>query len=121
MKQLISAYYNISDEILFSWLMALNGVRNICAHHGRLIYRELGYQPKIPREQKYPDWHMPVKITREKIFGILTILRYLLRFDAPTSNWEERLRKLLSDHPDVPKRSMDFPENWEDSPLWKNK
>jgi abortive infection bacteriophage resistance protein len=120
MKQKISAYYNVSDEILFSWLIALNSVRNICAHHGRLIDRVLGSQPKIPRGQKYPEWHMPVKITKERIFGILTILQYVLQFDAPTSHWKERLKNLFSLYPDVSVQLMGFPTNWEVSPLWKN-
>ena len=120
MKQKISVHYNVSDEILFSWLIALNSVRNICAHHGRLIDRVLGYQPKIPREQKYPEWHTPVKITRERIFSILTILRYLLRYDAPTSSWEKRLRTLFSDYHEIPMHVMGFPKHWEESPIWKN-
>jgi abortive infection bacteriophage resistance protein len=121
MKQKISAYYNVSDETLFSWLIALNSVRNICAHHGRLIDRILGSQPKIPRKQKYPEWHIPVEITRERIFGVLSILQYMLRFDAPTSHWKERLKKLFSDSPQIPIQIMGFPANWEDSPLWKIK
>jgi abortive infection bacteriophage resistance protein len=120
MKQKISAYYNVSDEILFSWLIALNSVRNICAHHGRLIDRVLGSQPKIPRGQKYPKWHAPVEITRERIFGILTILQYVFQFDAPTSRWKERLKNLFSRYPDVSIQIMGFPTNWEESPLWKN-
>jgi abortive infection bacteriophage resistance protein len=120
MKQKISAYYNVSDEILFSWLMTINSVRNICAHHGRLIDRVLGLQPKIPRGQKYPEWHTPVEITRERIFGVLTILQYVLQFDAPTSHWKERLKNLFSRYPDVSIQLMGFPANWEESPLWKN-
>ena len=121
MKQLISSYYNVSDEIFFSWLLALNSVRNICAHHGRLIDREFGNQPKIPRKQKYPEWHVPVEITRDRIFGILTILKYLLQFDAPTSLWANRLRSLFLKYPEVPKQVMGFPDNWEESPLWNDK
>jgi abortive infection bacteriophage resistance protein len=121
MKQKISSYYNISDEIFLSWLIALNSVRNICAHHGRLIDRELGYQPKIPRKQKYLEWHVPVEITRERIFGILTILQYVLQYDAPTSHWKERLKKLFLEYPKIPIKTMGFPTDWEDSLLWKKK
>jgi len=121
MKQLISSYYKVSDEIFFSWLLALNSVRNICAHHGRLIDREFGNQPKIPRKQKYPEWHVPVEITRDRIFGILSILKYLLQFDAPTSLWANRLHSLFLKYPEVPKQVMGFPNNWEESPLWSDK
>ncbi|MEK7818416.1 MAG: Abi family protein [Bacteroidota bacterium] len=121
MKQKISLYYNISDEIFLSWLLALNSVRNICAHHGRLIDREFGYKPKIPRKQKYPEWHLPVEISRDRIFGVLTILKYILQFDAPSSSWEDRLLRLFSQYHEIPMHVMGFPNNWEGSPLWKNK
>lgn len=61
-KKTIAAYYNVSDQVLTSWLGTLNVVRNICAHHGRLWNRELGYKPFIPRKQKYPMWHIPVPV-----------------------------------------------------------
>lgn len=119
LKQQISTYYKVSDEIFFSWLIALNSVRNICAHHGRLIDRVLGAQPKIPRKQKYPEWHVPVEITKDRIFGILTILQYLLQFNAPTSLWENRLRSLFIKYHEIPIHVMGFPDTWEESPLWK--
>ena len=34
--------FGATDTVFQSWLIALNGVRNICAHHGRLWNRELG-------------------------------------------------------------------------------
>jgi abortive infection bacteriophage resistance protein len=118
-RQTVSRVFSVSDEVLLSWLIALNGVRNVCAHHGRLWNRELGYRPKIPRERKYPQWHKPVPITHERVFGVLTILRYLLRVAAPTSKWDTRFRSLISRYPEVPLRPMGFPDNWDSSPLWR--
>jgi abortive infection bacteriophage resistance protein len=119
MKQKIASCYDVSDEIFLSWLVTLNSVRNICAHHGRTFDRKFDYQPKIPREQKYPEWHNPVKIPSDKVFGILTILNYILRFDAPTSQWLQRLYNLLENRVNISLYEMGFPENWNDSPLWK--
>lgn len=119
LKQKISAHYNVSDEIFSSWLLALNSVRNICAHHGRLFDRVLGNIPKIPREQKYPEWHSPIKIGRERIFGILTILNYLLQFNEPESKWSEKLKNLFTNNIEISLHEMGFPGNWEESPLWK--
>ncbi len=121
LKQKISSYYGLSDEIFLSWFLTLNSVRNICAHHGRIFDRRFDYQPKIPRLQKYPEWHVPVKISRDRVFGILTILNYILQFDAPTSFWKVRLEKLFTDYADISKEVMGIPENWNESPLWKNK
>ena len=118
-RRLIAHHYGTEDEVLKSWLGMLNVIRNICAHHGRLWNRELGYKPYIPKKQKYPEWHIPVIIPQNRIFGILTILRYLLSTIAPQSKWEMRLLTLLDDYPEIFRRSMGFPDNWKESPLWK--
>lgn len=118
-KKEIAVYYGIPDEVLTSWLQTINVIRNICAHHSRLWNRELGVKPYIPRKNKYPQWHEPVLIPQNRIFGVLTILRYLLRIIAPQSKWEVRLLGLLAEYPEISRWSMGFPDNWKDSPLWK--
>lgn len=120
-KKEIAAYYGIPDEVLTSWLQTINVIRNICAHHSRLWNRELGVKPYIPRKNKYPQWHEPVLIPQNRIFGVLTILRYLLRIIAPQSQWEVRLLTLLEGYSEISRWSMGFPDNWKDSPLWKQK
>jgi len=119
LRRTIARRYGIEDRLLQSWLGALNVVRNICAHHGRLWNRELGYKILIPRRQKYPQWHEPVEIGNDRMFAVLTVLRFLLRHVAPTSHWAERLKELFRKYPDIPIRWMGFHDHWEKSPLWK--
>ena len=118
-KRDIATHYGIPDVVLTSWLQTINVIRNICAHHGRLWNRELGVKPFIPRKKKYPEWHDPISISQHRIFGILTILHYLLRIIAPQSNWKTRLNSLLDEYPEISRWSMGFPDNWKESPLWK--
>lgn len=118
-KQDIASHYRIPDEVLTSWLKTINVIRNICAHHSRLWNRELGFKPYIPRKNKYPEWHEPVVIPQNRVFGILTIIRYLLTIIAPQSRWEARLLVLLGEYSEISRQSMGFPDNWKDSPLWK--
>ena len=118
MKKLASSY-DVPDIVLESWLGTLNAIRNICAHHGRLWNRQLGFRPKIPRKRKHPQWHSPVAIPDNRIFSVLTILKYMLSVVAPQSKWPERLYRLLQEYPDVPPRDMGFPIDWELSPLWE--
>jgi len=118
-KQKIANHYGIPDEILTSWLKTINVIRNICAHHSRLWNREMGVKPYIPRKKKYPQWHEPVAVSQNRIFGVLTIFHYLLKTIAPQSNWKARLCSLLDEYPDISRWSMGFPDNWKESPLWK--
>ena len=117
-KKTIAKQYGIEDKILKSWMGSLNVIRNICAHHGRLWNRELGFKPLIPRKKKHPQWHIPVAIPQNRAFGILTILHYLLSYIAPQSKWHNRLIQLLNAYPEISQKSMGFPENWQNSPIW---
>jgi len=118
-KQAVAAQYGVPDVVLESWLISLNFIRNLCAHHARLWNRGLtNKKPMIPRPNKRPEWHSPVPITDDRLFGILTILCFLLKSVAPKSRWKERFKKLLIDYKDIPLRFMGFPDDWEKSPLW---
>ena len=119
LQKQIAQEYTIPDEVMRSWLLALNTIRNICAHHGRLWNRELGSKPKIPNIRKYPEWHQPIPIGNKRVFGILTILHYLLQKISPLSLWHNRLNTLLNSYPNIPKKDMGFPENWEQSHIWQ--
>lgn len=118
-KRDIALHYGIPDAILTSWLQTINVIRNICAHHSRLWNRELGVKPFIPRKNKYPEWHDPVAIGQNRVFGILTVFHYLLRIIAPQSKWKTRLCDLLNEYPEISRWSMGFPDDWKESPLWK--
>lgn len=118
-KKDIAQIYNTTDRVLLSWIGAINVVRNICAHHGRLFNRVLGYKPDIPKEKKHPQWHTPVSIDNNKIFSILSILYYLLKIKAPQSNWKNRVADLLDLYNEIPLRIMGFPAEWEKHELWK--
>ena len=117
-KRQIAGEYSIPDKVLFSWLRSLNAIRNVCAHHARLWNRGIGYKPLIPSGRKYPEWHVPVKIENNRVFGILTILKYLLGKIPPQSNWFSRLQGLLIEYPEIPLDQMGFPEGWQKNPIW---
>jgi abortive infection bacteriophage resistance protein len=118
-KKSVSNVFGIPPEVLESWILALNSVRNLCAHHGRLWNKELGVKPMIPVAPHYPEWHEPVRIGPERVFGILSICKHCLDRIAPQSQWPDRLDQLLASYPEIPIAEMGFPENWQDSPIWK--
>jgi abortive infection bacteriophage resistance protein len=109
--------FGVHENVFASWLLTLNTVRNICAHHSRLWNRELGNKPKIP--EKLADWQTPVRISGDRVFGILTICKWSLDRIAPQSRWADRLHALLSDSPRIPQVSMGFPANWRECPIWR--
>jgi abortive infection bacteriophage resistance protein len=118
-KTAVASAFGMPHKVFDSWLLTLNTVRNICAHHARLWNRELGTNPIIPRLGDYPDWHTPVKVENKRVFAVLTICRHCLQEMAPQSKWMHRLEILLDNFPSIPRQHMGFPENWKDCPIWK--
>ena len=117
-KRRIAATFGVHDKVLESWMLALNTIRNICAHHSRLWNRQLGNKPMIPHQKNAPSWHTPIAIPNDRVFGILTILKYSLDRIAPQSSWTTRLHSLLVDYPSIPLASMGFPVDWQTCPIW---
>jgi len=119
-KRAIATPFGLSARILESWLLTLNYVRNICAHHARLWNRVLSVPPGLPNRSNQPDFHLPVSIPTNRTFTILTILQFLLKHIAPQSAWASRLECLWSEkHPNIPISRMGFPANWKECPIWK--
>lgn len=118
-RKKVAAPFAVHDVVLGSWLLTLNTVRNVCAHHGRLWNRELGTRPMIPEARKNPQWHTPIEVKNDRIFGIVTICRHCISRIAPQSHWPDRWRSLLTSHPYVPRGSMGVPKNWEQCPIWQ--
>jgi abortive infection bacteriophage resistance protein len=114
----VASFFGVPEKVMRSWLVSLNVIRNVCAHHGRLWNRSVA-KPLMPYGRRYADWAAPVPISGERVFGLLTICAFCLRRIAPGSRWQRRVRDLLASHPHVPTKNMGFPENWLASPLWK--
>jgi abortive infection bacteriophage resistance protein len=117
-RKAVAKLFNVHDNVLGSWLLALNTVRNICAHHGRLWNRELGTKPMIPHRKHHPEWHEPLAISNRRVFGVLTICQWCLQRIAPQSRWSARMRDLLVRYPGIPLLNMGFPADWEKCSIW---
>ena len=115
----IAQVYNLYLPVLNSWLKTLNYVRNACAHHSRLWNRELPIRPTIPNRKNSPEFYLPQIVDNHRIYSVLTLLRYMLRYINPDCDWQTRLESLLQEYPDIPISSMGFPTNWGASPIWR--
>lgn len=114
-RKKIAADLGVSTRVLDSWLVTINTVRNICAHHGRLWNRVIGTPPMIPRAK---EWHEPFEVRGDKIFGTLTVLSYLLERVAPETGWRDRLFALTEGCSEADRRRMGFADGWQECPLW---
>jgi abortive infection bacteriophage resistance protein len=107
------------EEVILSWLLALNAIRNRCAHHSRLWNWKLGYCVLIPQPNKFPKWHNP-RLSNNQIGIILMICRYWLNQINPNNQWSQRALKLFADFPEIEINRMGLPSDWCNHPLWKD-
>ena len=118
-KRIAQRYGLRTVDVLDSWMGALRAARNSAAHHSRYWNRRNRVNPKIPNA-KSPDWHIPVDIepVKDRAFGILTVLKYLLGYVAPQSGWADRLEALFDKHPAIDRGMLGYPVNWNECPIW---
>ena len=118
-RQRAAEDYGVSDMLLESWLMTLNIVRNICAHHGRLWNKELRIKPKFPSRNKHPQWYTEPRLSNNRMCAVFMVLRFMVRRIALQSEWHLRVESLLEKHPNVRRAPMGLFEGWTEHPVWK--
>jgi abortive infection bacteriophage resistance protein len=119
-KRSIALKYGLkSPDVLSSWMGYLRSTRNACGHHCRFWNHRYPVKPALPNA-KSPEWHTPVDIepVKDRAFGTLTILKYLLGYIAPQSGWADRLEALFASHPRIDRGLLGYPENWRECPIW---
>lgn len=115
----ISSQCNLTAPQLRSWLKALNIVRNICAHHGRLFNRVHAISPKLPAQGTHTDLDC-INTDWKRTFGQLTLVQLLL--DRLNVGNKKLLPTVVQSFPEVqivPISHMGAPDNWQTaSKLW---
>lgn len=118
-QNIISSQCNLTAPQLRSWLKALNIVRNICAHHGRLFNRVHAISPKLPAQGTHTDLDC-INTDWKRTFGQLTLVQLLL--DRLNVGNKKLLPTVVQSFPEVqivPISHMGAPDNWQTaSRLW---
>lgn len=116
-KQTIAAPLGIHHKRLQDWLHVLTYVRNVCAHHSRLWNRTLAIRPSSMRE---PEWNSPLLPRLDRVFGILLMLRYMLRQTGNGTVWRDECNTALRPIAANPAwcQAMGMAPNWAMHPIW---
>ena len=94
-RQQIAQIYGVNSAGVFaSWLRALNYIRNICAHHGRLWNVNIDVIAQIDN-----DIPRLSSLDNKRVFFYLVMIKHLLTIIDLDSSWAVKVEKLLAEFP----------------------
>jgi len=120
-KRAIASEYNLSPEVLPSFIRTLAEVRNICAHHDRLWNRTLTVKPKTTTIKDGKLFHLK-ELQLAKMYFAFAIARTFQSGMTTNKEWVDDFKSLMESFPTAPGvnlKDMGFPHNWQDMDLWK--
>jgi abortive infection bacteriophage resistance protein len=111
-KKDIARSFNVGPIELTSWIHALSYLRNLCAHHSRLLKINYVVLPQISPI-------LPNSINHTKLIIFIAVIHYLLKSIPSSSEWMLCIKELLSrfsqqNHDDL----IGFHTNWQNDSFW---
>lgn len=110
-KKELRPYFNWSDiDYTKSWLQSTTILRNICAHNGRLFYRNINTSPKKPLKLVENN----IELNNKRVFFYILTMKELLNDEKKWSSIESQIINLITKYPDVDILLYGFNNNWYD-------
>ncbi|EMF1947747.1 Abi family protein [Proteus mirabilis] len=101
LQKKITRRFGINNTQAFAnWLNGLNILRNRCAHHSRIWNRK--YVPLMIPQIDYFDSLISTSLQKERIYGLICVMWYLVKRIAPNSNWLRQVADLIDSKPNMP-------------------
>lgn len=116
-KKIARSYGVPQQEILESWMKAINALRNCCAHHGRVWNRTMPVMPKMPCRMRQP-WIANKPSIANKLYSVLCCLIYWANAIDSQNGLNQKFKSLLNEYPMVDVAAMGFPEGWQKEAIW---
>lgn len=120
-KQIALAFGVGNEDVFANWLHAFSNLRNCCAHHSRIWNRRFIVNLKLAYNTSQPfltrDGLNIIK--QNKLFAILSALKYVVDIISPRNSFKQNLMVMLNDHHRLLKlKEMGFPKDWQNQPVW---
>ncbi len=117
----IAAPLGLPETVLVPLVRHVTDIRNICAHHGRLWNRGFLTPPKLAQKPKRLQATIDQNATQApaKLYNGICMIGHVINTVAPNSTWLADVAAHIVSHPEGDTRSMGFPPNWPQRPLWQ--
>ena len=120
-NSIATAFKLPSGKTLVNWLLFLNDVRNVCAHHSRLWNRKFTANKLIfPSRKDHKIEGAILEASNSNIYGAIIAIHHLLLTFNTNSSFIGKLEALIELH-SINVRNLGFPQNWKDEAPWRIK
>ncbi|WP_349827577.1 Abi family protein [Brevibacterium litoralis] len=126
-EEIARAFGVPGKRMMTSWLVSLNYVRNVSAHHARLFNRKLQNARSRPKIGQIPSLdHLQGSENAKPVYGTynaLAVVAYLLPSIEDGSAWSAQHATLLRRFPTTTAltiQSLGAPKDWESLALWQS-
>lgn len=119
-KQNLGSVFDVSHDVLESWIVALRKLRNCAAHHERIWDTKFKQNSiMLPKQRKYPKWHFSTVPKRSTLLFRIIVLEYLVS-KIPFAQFSvyNELCKIVDTYTEVPFDKTGFVEDWRSCALW---
>jgi len=113
-KSTIAQRFEMPRKRLQSWLHSLSFLRNLCAHHCRILNFDFGITPLVPESERR---HV---INPKRFYSFAVAIQTLLTTINGDNRWRDDLKALFAEHPDIPLDLIGFPPDWEQMQIWRD-
>ncbi|GGA87392.1 Abi family protein [Puia dinghuensis] len=115
----ISAFLRTHDNILNSWLHSLAYVRNLCAHHAKILDRTLTIKPTMPSRKKNRFLTDIEELDVSKIYAVLCVIQFLLKSVKRNRDFKDNIVNLINNNPIIKPASLGFTSQWNREEIWQ--
>jgi abortive infection bacteriophage resistance protein len=114
----IAKYFKVPDNVLKSWLKSFAYIRNLSAHHQKIIYHRLSIIPIMPTKSTnrfLKDYDI---VDSRKLYASLSCMQFLLKNIDRENNFRYYLFQLL-ECSSLELDRLGFTPNWKDELIWQ--
>ena len=116
-KKRIAQKFGLQVAPFESWLTIVALTRNSCCHHARVWNKQNTIRPMMPNRMT-GRW-ITLSTDPLRIYFNLCIIKYFLDIISPQNDMKTKIDTLLANYPDIDIAAMDFPQGWENEPVWQ--
>ncbi|KKX47446.1 Abi family protein [Sphingobacterium sp. IITKGP-BTPF85] len=108
-----------NGKSLVNWLLFLNDVRNVCAHHSRLWNRKFtANKLSFPSRDKHKIMGNIPEKANSNVYGAIIAINHLLNTFNISNSFTDKIEALVKTH-QIKVSNLGFPEDWEKRAPWK--